>query len=222
MNSSANKVLFVVATTALAVFSVVRYYLVYPREDEIYTATPYSTDEYGQDSDDYEESAVEESENEYDEEDEEGHHDYGPGKVALSDLTPYKEDNYDCFYYSDSLVDNVGNEHSDAIYILAGTCFTNCVAKSYYYLDGAYTKMQGSVFLTEYGKNNEYVGRIEFFGDGRSLFSIEDITTGFLPRDFEIDLTGVKELAICIEDPGWDGAGGDRCLGETVLFEADT
>ncbi len=85
-----------------------------------------------------------------------------------------------------------------------GVSYNGSIRNSYYrknemeyFLDDSYSKLEGTVILTESSKNNSYDSEaVEIWGDEKLLFKSPVMTKGSLPVDFNIDLAGVSKLKI--------------------------
>ncbi len=71
-----------------------------------------------------------------------------------------------------------------------------------YYLGSEYSKLSGTLFRA-YGSLNyseNWTGSVKIYGDGVLLYESYDITSStYEPVDFEVDVTGVRELEIRVE-----------------------
>lgn len=138
--------------------------------------------------------------------------------VYLSNLDYYKSGGEGIFYFSDSKTDNFGDEHSDVIYTLAGFSPTTSTSSQTYRINQNYNRITGTVFLSHYDRDTQYSGYIEILGDDISLFKANNITSGFEPTPFDLDISYVTDLEIRIFDPDFYGASGSRCLSNVVLY----
>jgi len=73
-----------------------------------------------------------------------------------------------------------------------------------YMLNGEYTSFYGTIVLSSSSKNSDLVGTVRIIGYGKDgeikvSFEQDDITQGFLPKDFNLDVTGVEQLDIEVE-----------------------
>lgn len=136
--------------------------------------------------------------------------------VRLSSLESYTSDGQ--FSFTDSREDNFGKTHNDIIYTLEGfSSGPNSAATETYRIDGSYQTISGTVFLTDGGKNTSYNGAVRIYGDGELLYSTE-ITKGFEPENFSVDISTVTDLSVEIRDPDFYGASGERCLSNVLLY----
>lgn len=138
--------------------------------------------------------------------------------VYLSSLEYYKSGGEGYFHFSDSRKDNFGNNHSDIIYLLGGYSPSSSTGSQTYRIDKNYSRITGTIFLSFYDRDPYYSGYIEILGDNISLYKAADITSGFEPVSFDLDISYITDLEICIYDPDVYGANGARCLSNVVLY----
>ena len=113
---------------------------------------------------------------------------YNNELLYLADQSAYA-DKYDCFDRKvESVNDQFGNRFLEAVvYADEGV--------DRYQLQGNYV-LSGTVFLCEHIKLNMRGIRILIYGDGQLLWASSIIQNGSPSEDFNIALTGVKELEI--------------------------
>lgn len=140
--------------------------------------------------------------------------------IRLSSLDYYMSGGHGTFYFRDTSTDNFGNPHSDIIYILAGFSSSTSNGSQTYRIDKKYTRLTGTVFLCYDDRDTQYSGAIKIYGDNELLFSVTDITAGFEPISFDIDISYVTDLTVYIADPDFYGASGSRCLSDVQLYSA--
>ena len=108
----------------------------------------------------------------------------------LKDLTPtYTKDVK--FYYENSIKDNLGQLHSYAMGV-------NSYNYQTYNLGGKYTRLTGSFFMSEEGKDFNGAGTklpLRIYGDDKLIYEEYMIGETF-PIIFSVDVTGVKTLKI--------------------------
>lgn len=138
--------------------------------------------------------------------------------IRLSSLHYYISGGHGTFYYPDTSTDNFGNPHSDIIYILAGFSSSTSNGSQTYRIDKKYTRLTGTVFLCYDDRDTQYSGAIKIYGDNELLFSVTDITAGFEPISFDIDISYVTDLTVYIADPDFYGVSGSRCLSDVQLY----
>jgi len=68
-----------------------------------------------------------------------------------------------------------------------------------YLINGEYKKIKGTIFLGYNARstNSKYLFRV--WGDGKLLYTSENIIAGYLPQDFNVDISGVKVLKLGFE-----------------------
>lgn len=138
--------------------------------------------------------------------------------IYLSNLEYYMSGGEGSFHFRDSSTDNLGNPHSDIIYILSGFSPTTSTGSQTYRIDKKYNRITGTVFLCIDERDTGYSGYIEILGDGVTLFKAADITSGFEPVSFDLDISYVTDLEVRIFDPDFYGASGGRCLSDVLLY----
>lgn len=138
--------------------------------------------------------------------------------IYLSNLEYYMSGGEGSFHFRDSSTDNFGNPHSDIIYILSGFSPTTSTGSQTYRIDKKYNRITGTVFLCIDERDTGYSGYIEILGDGVTLFKAADITSGFEPVSFDLDISYVTDLEVRIFDPDFYGASGGRCLSDVLLY----
>lgn len=91
-------------------------------------------------------------------------------------------------------VDNFNNEYDDSLL----TYFNGQNIKGFikYSLGGQYSKLSGTVFLTNDYKDNDTPCWYEIYGDNQKLFKSKKIVAGCSPESFSIDISGVNILTI--------------------------
>jgi len=110
--------------------------------------------------------------------------------------------------YTVKRTDNLGTVYESYDYVLAdydSGLFVSSDRKKVattYMINGKYTNFYGTIVLDDIHKNTDLVGLIRVLGDGVILLEQGGITKGFLPVDFNIDLTGVRQLVVEFE--GYD------------------
>lgn len=135
--------------------------------------------------------------------------------VRLSSMESYMSDG--TLYIGESKSDIFGNQHQDIIYTLEGFSSSTSRAWATYRIDQKYSRIEGTVFLTEGGKSNRYTGSIKIFGDDELLYSV-DIQEGFEPTSFSVNVSSITDLRVQITDPDFYGASGERCLSNVLLY----
>ena len=72
-----------------------------------------------------------------------------------------------------------------------------------YALSGNYNKLSGTLFVDQDDKNDEGTMFFEIYGDGALLYSSPKFARGFLPQDFEVDITGIQNLTLKFYCTSW-------------------
>lgn len=93
---------------------------------------------------------------------------------------------------SEETVTMGGNKYTN------GLVFNYFDANAYYNLNGLYSSISG-VYGTKDGTGDDYECALNFYGDGRLLKSIT-VKGGQLPKNFAVDVSGVAQLKIEIEN----------------------
>lgn len=100
--------------------------------------------------------------------------------------------------------DNGGNIYEHGVYVgdSYGSLYYGEVILIYN-LDGKYTHMDGTIVLSEQGKNQDDAARLKIIVDddlsNPKFVTKNYVAAGFLPEDFNIDVTNVKKLSIVLE-----------------------
>jgi len=132
--------------------------------------------------------------------------------IRLAEMNELMSEGGKITTYNIRQTDNLGTEYNPYDYVLADYHYgdhtfrlterNRHTASQTYMIDGKFTNFYGTIVLLERTKNSDYVGLIRVIGDGTILFVQDGITQGFLPTDFNIDVTEVKQLVIEFE--GYD------------------
>lgn len=69
-----------------------------------------------------------------------------------------------------------------------------------YYINGMYSKIKGTYILAYDQRDNKDENRFKVYGDDKLIYSSPVMTGGVHPVDFDIDLSGVLELKIEIDN----------------------
>ena len=138
--------------------------------------------------------------------------------IKLSSLNYFAIESGWLIVYKDNVRMNVGDYAED--------CFMFNMASwneenFSYILNGAYSKMTGTIFL-EYDSIGTYcVGKLNVWGDNKLLYTSPEIKDGFIPKDFEIDISNVNVLKIGYEDIQATGnKRGFLCISNVTLIPA--
>lgn len=128
--------------------------------------------------------------------------------IRLSDMNELMAEGGEITTYGTKKTDNLGTVYEWGDYVLADYNMGFLVSSDRktvsetYMIDGKYTNFYGTIVLDGYYKNTDLIGLIRVIGDGEELFEQDGITKGFLPQDFNINITGIKQLVIEFE--GYD------------------
>jgi hypothetical protein len=71
-----------------------------------------------------------------------------------------------------------------------------------YNLNGTYKTLTGKFGIDDSTKNNVGYGKVKIIGDGEELYASDNLLGGDLPRDLNVDITGVLRLQIKFEVSG--------------------
>jgi hypothetical protein len=121
--------------------------------------------------------------------------------VKLSSLDWFSKEGDD-FTHSEQMRANTGDYFSD--------CFSRNMSGNRsragggsrdYLVNGQYKKISGTVFLDYASRENRgaITGKFNIWGDGRLLYSSDEIKGGFMPTYFEVDISNVNRLKIGFE-----------------------
>lgn len=111
--------------------------------------------------------------------------------------------------------DNIGNVYRKYLY---SASYYNEAGKISFYLGGAYSRLDGTVFLREKKKSTKYHSWLKVYGDGRLLYSSPEFTAKALPSDFTLDVSGVSELELRIDVDVYGSGGGIIGVGDLMLY----
>lgn len=106
--------------------------------------------------------------------------------------------------------DNGGNVYSHGVYI--GDSYNSLFYKEVavvYNLENKYSKMEGTIVLSEQGKNQSGEARLKIVADedfeNPKFVTKNNVSPGFLPEDFNINVANVRKLTIILERIDGDG-----------------
>ena len=133
-------------------------------------------------------------------------------KVKYEDLAPVSLLDLDTFY-SDYGDDSVWS-NKRTVQVMEdklGNYYENCIeyqygekdARDIYVINGEYTIFSGTIFVPDHRKsgNDDWSYQDPFYfyiyGDGKLLWRSPKMLSTQYPVDFEVDISGVKELSIC-------------------------
>lgn len=72
-----------------------------------------------------------------------------------------------------------------------------------YTLSGKYNKLSGTLFVDQDDKNDEGTMFFEIYGDGALIYTSPNFARGFLPQEFDVDITGVQNLKLKFYCTDW-------------------
>lgn len=130
--------------------------------------------------------------------------------VKLIDKEFTKKGSYISISTNDAEIyqDLVGNKYKEnnVFYPSGGTLRTEYASSEAegtvtYDLDGMYSELQGTVYVPRIARNANWARKTSFkiYGDGKVIYDAGSFNSGTRePIDFDVDVTGVKELKIVI------------------------
>lgn len=101
--------------------------------------------------------------------------------------------------------DNLGNHYSSLFDF-------DCAGDISYYLNGQYSKFTGTVALSERRKDTSGVASLQIYGDDMLIYESPEIGAGFIPTDFEVDVSGVKVLRLYQQNLKYGLSYGTHCV----------
>lgn len=120
--------------------------------------------------------------------------------VWLKDLDYFKGDDWrtpeNSTWSDDSVKDNMGKVHKN---VISGDISNT------YKLNGQYSKITGTFFYNYRSRSYGSTFNLKIYGDGELLYSAT-VGGGIEPIDFSVDLTGVLELKVVL-DNSWTTGG---------------
>lgn len=123
-----------------------------------------------------------------------------------------------CFIPVNNQKDNVGNIYE---YSVIQTNFADTYVDyedfNEYYINQKYNRFSGTIFLLEEKKTYSSKMKIVIYGDEQVLYSTS-VTGGFLPEDFDLDISNVVKLKISITGGNIDGIGTCIGIGNALLL----
>ena len=128
-----------------------------------------------------------------------GKHTSSTPAILLGDMTAFYEAGVAFVKYT-SLVDNLGITRHNCL--SSSRKYTLSVVNNTYKINGKYSKISGTLFMSDEYKNDNYITTIEIYGDGNLLYTA-NIKGGIEPIDFNVDLNGILELRFYMK--GWTG-----------------
>lgn len=91
-----------------------------------------------------------------------------------------------------------GNKYEHGIGYELSTCCGKGASKGSidYNLNGKYSKLTGFIGIDDATKNSTSIGNIIIIGDGEEIFTSPDLKGGDLPKEMNVDISGVLKLQI--------------------------
>lgn len=132
--------------------------------------------------------------------------------VDLTTLESYDDDGAITIAHGET--DIFGNQYDSAI--CGGSVLHH--EKASYYIDGQYNLITGTIYVSDSQKGNSGTNYYRIYGDDALLYSAS-MTSSDLPIYFTVNITGVKDLRIEMDDPTVWGlsTGFDGCIGNPML-----
>jgi len=120
--------------------------------------------------------------------------------ISLSEINPSDNtrDSNTRWEFKTNVTSNTIESFSDCL-VVSSSSVNERVASIDFLIDGNFTKMSGTTFLADEGKDVEAPQRIIIWADGQIIYQSEDIIIGFSPDTFELDVLGAKLLRIGVE-----------------------
>lgn len=109
-----------------------------------------------------------------------------------------KSDYYgNVFLYDKNCTSNTNKNFSHCLLFETRTSYSKDCVDVYYNLSRKYNSLSGTILLPNDNKNTDQNNcYISIFGDGKKLYTSDDIVSGYLEDDFDIDVTGVETLVV--------------------------
>ena len=147
------------------------------------------------------------------------------GPVYLADLDYFTREEDGFKLCTDSVQDNLGNEHEKVLGNSDGGGYNGPEFTSQtYVLDGRYTSFSGCCYLRFNARSHEKLqAKYLFYGDDQLLYETDSIAAGTMPIEFTLDITGVNLLRIELKAVqkgtmfGTIGATGFYQIGEALV-----
>lgn len=101
------------------------------------------------------------------------------------------------FLYDRDCTSNTNKDYSHCILFETHTSYTEDHIDAYYNLAGKYNSLSGTILLPNDNKNTDQNNcYITIYGDGRKLYTSDDMISGCLEESFDIDVSGVETLVV--------------------------
>lgn len=117
--------------------------------------------------------------------------------VEIRELTVFYEEGWGFgSYRREDIRDNVGNTYHGYYEGEGAMLFQSDNGVSVYRINGAYTRITGVVFVPEHRKNEDNLGHVTIYADGKQIFDSGTMGKGVEPVSFDLNITGVVELKL--------------------------
>lgn len=136
--------------------------------------------------------------------------------IKLSKLDYFTKDGGD-FSYSEQARANTGDYFNDCF--MQGIGWLGGGGTRDYLINGQYKKISGSLFLDYDTRAGHAIGKLNIWGDGKLLYSSDEIKAGFMPTLFEVDIINVTKLKIGFERIDYGHAGCTMGVSDVTLHK---
>ncbi|MDR1689438.1 MAG: NPCBM/NEW2 domain-containing protein [Clostridiales bacterium] len=110
------------------------------------------------------------------------------------------------FKFKEQQQANTGDFYSDCFVYDLGNSVVQRSGTRDYLLNGEYKKISGTIFLTYESRAVGTVANFSIWGDGKLIYTSEDVKAGSMPQTFEVDISGVKILKVGYGKSTFDGS----------------
>ena len=137
---------------------------------------------------------------------------------------------YDSGHYSHTILfGNWGEKFSNSNFKIASNSYLHGLGAFYgdyaqntaqsisYNLDGSYKRLSAKIGIDDNNKNTKGNGRITIIGDDQEIYVSDYLKGGDLPRDLNVDISGVLRLEIKFEVSGQDSP--NIAMGDAKLIQ---
>jgi hypothetical protein len=125
--------------------------------------------------------------------------------VKLSSLSYFAREGQD-FEIKEQERANTGDYYNDCIIYDIGVAVLVRKGTRDYLLNSQYKTISGDIFTTYESRSSGGVAKLLMWGDGKLIYSSDEIRAGTLPHSFNVDISGVNVLKIGYERVDWDGS----------------
>jgi hypothetical protein len=116
--------------------------------------------------------------------------------VRLYDLN-FLSERGGSWHISERIQVNTGSYYNH--FIGRNVLFRDSISSRDYFLNNEYISFSGIICLSFDHRSTWRIALIRLYGDDKLLYTSNNITAGFLPQNFEIDVTGVTILRIEVQ-----------------------